>query len=910
MTDKDGDTAAADVKFTINGTNDAPVLTPHTQQILEDNNATGNVLIGATDADLDVLAVTKFVVNGESHAAGTIATINNVGTLTISGAGAYTFKPAENWNGVVPQVSYVVSDGTTETTSTLNITVLPVNDAPTSEDASAHVTEGKTYVFGKDDFAFEDVVEGHAMQSVVIETLPVGGALSLNGIPVTTGTTVSVADLQAGKLVFTAGNNLGENAEFSFNFHVKDVGGTANNGVDLSATHTFTVTVDQFVSGGNTSSTSTNPIKGGEGNDVLLGDQGGVIQNVVSGTNYNIALIVDTSGSMGNASGTSNWTRMKLAIEALKNLANTLKDHDGMVNVALVDFSTHATTWSIDNLTSANVGDLINKINSLAATGGTNYEAAFNDAVTWFNGQQVKANSNNTELSGKTFENLTFFLTDGNPTYYYNNNGSLGGNGQDTTQTVINESTSAFVPLQGMSNVHAIGIGNGVTVNTLQNFDNTDDTGSWMALSSSPIASFGNGNGWGNANSWEKPANGGTVIRSSSGGYMSITDTTADGTAYRAGSPGFSVAPGTQGKVQFQYQTAQAGGFGWMLQKWNGSDWTDQFDAFQSLGTSTTSWQSVTSGLLEAGTYRLLYQVNDAASNGNAQLRIDNVALVDRSEWKDVHIVNTAEELNAALQGGSSSTTPASVGDDVAHGGEGNDIIFGDAINTINLPWGQSGNPTMPTGFNKIGLDALKDFLALKLSHAPTDADLHDYITQNHSMFNAADDTQGGNDELYGGAGNDILYGQGGNDVLVGGKGSDTLYGGTGNDQFVWLLDDEGTVTAPAVDTVMDFGMAETAATTTGNGKDVLVLNDLLVGEDDLGADLSKFLRVEKDGNDTVIQIHTHGQLGSDGSNFNQSIVLKGVDLVDGAATGSVAEQNALIQSLIQQGKITMDGHS
>lgn len=112
------------------------------------------------------------------------------------------------------------------------------------------------------------------MQSVVIETLPAGGVLSLNGSPVTTGTAVSLADLQAGKLVFTAGNNPGENAEFSFNFHVKDVGGTENGGVDASATHTFTVTVDQFVSGGNTSSTSTDPIKGGEGNDVLLGDQG------------------------------------------------------------------------------------------------------------------------------------------------------------------------------------------------------------------------------------------------------------------------------------------------------------------------------------------------------------------------------------------------------------------------------------------------------------------------------------------------------------------------------------------------------------------------------------------------------------------------------------------------------------
>src|SRR5699024_8274319 len=38
-------------------------------------------------------------------------------------------------------------------------------------------------------------------------------------------------------------------------------------------------------------------------------------------------------------------------------------------------------------------------------------------------------------------------------------------------------------------------------------------------------------------------------------------------------------------------------------------------------------------------------------------------------------IVNTAEDLAAALQGGSSSTDLANVGDDVIDGGDGNDII-------------------------------------------------------------------------------------------------------------------------------------------------------------------------------------------------------------------------------------------
>ena len=45
-------------------------------------------------------------------------------------------------------------------------------------------------------------------------------------------------------------------------------------------------------------------------------------------------------------------------------------------------------------------------------------------------------------------------------------------------------------------------------------------------------------------------------------------------------------------------------------------------------------------------------------------------------------------------------------------------------------------------------------------------------------------DGMGGNDTLIGGAGNDNLLGSSGDDVLDGGAGSDALYGGTGNDTF------------------------------------------------------------------------------------------------------------------------------
>ena len=319
------------------------------------------------------------------------------------------------------------------------------------------------------------------------------------------------------------------------------------------------------------------------------------------------------------------------------------------------------------------------------------------------------------------------------------------------------------------------------------------------------------------------------------------------------------------------------------------------------------------------GTYRIVYSVNDASSgSSSAQLHIDNIVQTPvKVVQGHVDIVNTADQLNAALQGGSTSSELAVLGNDTVNGGEGNDIIFGDAINTDALTWVGRDMTALPAGS---GMSALVAYLkATETGGAePTQQQLHDYIKTHHAALGLSEAGRGGDDTLRGGAGDDTLYGQGGtdtlyggagDDVLVGGKGNDTLYGGAGDDKFVWLLGDEGTVDTPAEDTIMDFGTATTLGTTTGNGKDVLVLNELLVGEED-ATDLSKFLHVENNGQgDTVVKISTDGNLEADGSNFNQAIVLKGVDLVDGAAVDTSADQNALIKQLIQAGKITMDGN-
>ncbi|WP_458726005.1 cadherin-like domain-containing protein [Pseudomonas gregormendelii] len=84
----------------------------------------------------------NFTIGETTYAAGSTATIANVGTLVIGANGAYTFTPAANYNGSVPVVSYTVTDGSgSNVTSTLNISVTPVDDSFTDLGESVTTAE-------------------------------------------------------------------------------------------------------------------------------------------------------------------------------------------------------------------------------------------------------------------------------------------------------------------------------------------------------------------------------------------------------------------------------------------------------------------------------------------------------------------------------------------------------------------------------------------------------------------------------------------------------------------------------------------------------------------------------------------------------------------------------------------------
>ncbi|NCB60825.1 MAG: tandem-95 repeat protein, partial [Gammaproteobacteria bacterium] len=89
----------------------------------------------------DALSVVSFVVNGVTYTAGTEVTLPGIGVLVINANGSYVFTPNDNWNGSVPEVTYTTN---TQASSTLNITVEPVNDIPVAVDNYYSLDEGGT----------------------------------------------------------------------------------------------------------------------------------------------------------------------------------------------------------------------------------------------------------------------------------------------------------------------------------------------------------------------------------------------------------------------------------------------------------------------------------------------------------------------------------------------------------------------------------------------------------------------------------------------------------------------------------------------------------------------------------------------------------------------------------------------
>lgn len=128
--DGHGKTDSATAHIMVHAVDDPSVLLPDMHSFGEDSTGTGNVLSNDSDVD-SILQVAFFEVNGDTHAAGTLITLPNMGDLSLQTDGSWRFEPVSNYNGALPTLRYTTHTGAS---STLNITVTPVNDEPVALD--------------------------------------------------------------------------------------------------------------------------------------------------------------------------------------------------------------------------------------------------------------------------------------------------------------------------------------------------------------------------------------------------------------------------------------------------------------------------------------------------------------------------------------------------------------------------------------------------------------------------------------------------------------------------------------------------------------------------------------------------------------------------------------------------------
>jgi gliding motility-associated-like protein len=137
-------TTNATLDITVTPVNDKPVANPDTNTVTENTqlnvSAVNGVLSNDTDVDNTSLNVIQFTIYSTDYAPGDTASFSE-GALQINSDGGYVFTPTENYTGEVSQVTYTISDGQLDATSTLDISVKAENSAPVAVNDVATTAE-------------------------------------------------------------------------------------------------------------------------------------------------------------------------------------------------------------------------------------------------------------------------------------------------------------------------------------------------------------------------------------------------------------------------------------------------------------------------------------------------------------------------------------------------------------------------------------------------------------------------------------------------------------------------------------------------------------------------------------------------------------------------------------------------
>ncbi|MGL5451753.1 MAG: DUF5801 repeats-in-toxin domain-containing protein [Aeromonas sp.] len=516
----------------------------------------------------------------------------------------------------------------------------------------------------------------------------------------------------------------------------------------------------------------------------------------------NVMLILDTSGSMGWASGYQGMTKLQVLQKSAFELLDKY-DAYGNVMVNIVTFASLGANptngWvTIDQAKAIILG--------LTANNSTNYDDALNDAINAFG------------LSGKIVgaQNVSYFMSDGqpfannvtNPAVVPDGINDLGGvNGidadeqKDWTQFLNANKVNSFALGMG-TDATAAGLNpvahNGVT-NTDANSTIVADFGQLSATLQSTI-----------------------IAQPLSAQLINgvIASTGADGGWLSAVTVGSVIYRFDQKSNQSSVVGTAAGSFDPLTHVWSitVAGGVLNIDMDNGLYSYTPPASIPVGGIKADISYTVTDHDSDSASSiltldiksavGPMVVR-DDVVITNQSsviipDW--VLLANDSGPLAGSQQISGFSDITGGTLIDYTGSVSFNDKEGSSTPSSYEGSFFYTNSTTPDTG--KVFVDVLTA-QTTTLNGGYLDEILIGGVSNETLNGNA------GNDILLGGGGNDILNGGEGDDTLVGGVGSDTLNGGAGRDTFKLLSDDAG-----GVDIISDF--------TVGENGDVLDLSDLL----------------------------------------------------------------------------------
>ncbi len=864
-----GDDGAGEVRFSTDG---LPALTSGGSPVTWTLNGNGRSLIG-TDG------------NGDRVISIQLTDVAN-GTYKVVLAKPLDHSAADREDDISFDVKYTVTDSDGDT-ALGKLNVLVDDDSPVAKDDGASTTDGAPVT-----------VNVIANDSVGADGAVVTGATVVGGSDV--GSVTVNAD---GTLTFTPADDFEGDAEIRYT--LTDGDGDRDR-ADLVVKVTQTPDPDDELYVGDNGDNTANTHGG---NDVLIGDEGCVFKEIKPAVNYNVSLIVDTSISMGEPSDVAGQNKLQVVKKALKNLLTDLVSHEGKVNLQIVDFDTMSRKHITIDLgsTGSDVNAALSFINGMAVGGETNFEAGIRTASGW-----LKAQDANPEFSD--YQDLTYFFSDGGPTHYLDDNGKPAVVAHFPNQTALYEAIEAFKELSDLSEVNAVGVGERTFYDFLKFFDNTDVQGlgeipyKGAVVESTTIGSFAPGtNEVLRLEDWKLTSGSGTKIVAADN-TLRIEDWYKDGVNAQVVSPSFVVSDSGDDKLKTSmrifYRTDARDGsledkFNYSIETFVDGKWQTYSE---SILAESTYWRNWDAGVLDPGKYRLVFEVHNYAG-GDDYLQLKQITLEDRyygkdylAEYGEVETIYDGDDLDVDLEGGGKVFVLCSLGDDTLRGQAGDDVIFGDTVNTDHLAWtnGDSGQSFAANTHDGLGYEGLTEYLkwAVNGGSNASSEQVRQYVSDNYVSLLDEEREDGGSDDLHGGAGDDVLIGAGGNDQLHGGADDDLMFGGFGADTFIYKSGDEGSEGAPAIDTIADFTLGNFGSDANA---DKLDLSDLLDGAQE--SDFSDFLFAAQAGTNTVIHVSSSGDLGVFASNEDQTIMLMDVSM--GGATS-----DAFLQKMIQDNQL------